>query len=195
VIAVIGAVAVAALVLGGGSKADAAQTMREAGCTYKQVEASRNLRPGMRHVNALPKGFKYNTFPPTSGLHNPQTIIWGIYDSPVNQLRSVHNMEHGGIVIQYGSKVPDATVQKLADFYRQDPNGIVVAPLPALGNKISLAAWTFDQGKLLERGYEGEGRLAICPAFDEGAFRSFVDAYRGKGPEPFGVDLLTPGNP
>jgi hypothetical protein len=65
------------------------------------------LPPGQkRHVNSLPKAFKYNTNPPSSGPHFPLTIFWGMYDAPVDRLRSVHNLEHGGIVIYYGPNVP-----------------------------------------------------------------------------------------
>jgi hypothetical protein len=183
------------LVFGGGSDTSVAQTMREAGFTYRDVEARHNMRPGDSgpHVEKLPKGFKYNTEPPTSGLHYPQWILWGIYDDPVDRLRSVHNLEHGGIMIHYGNKVPPGEVAKLGDFYREDPNGIVIAPLPSLGNKISLAAWTFDLARLNERGYEGEGRLALGRRFDEDAFSTFVDAYRFKGPERFESGDLAPG--
>jgi uncharacterized protein DUF3105 len=179
----------------GGSQSGVAETMRAAGCTYREVEARQNIPAGEQvHVEKLPKGFKYNTDPPTSGLHHPTTIIWGIYDAPIAQLNSVHNLEHGGVVIQYGSGVSAGVVGQLGELYRDDPNGLIVAPLPRLGKRISLAAWTFDQGRLVERGYEGEGRLALCPNYDEGAFRDFVDEYRGRGPEPFPVEDLAPGN-
>jgi hypothetical protein len=190
---VLGAIVAGALVLGGGSGANVGEDVRAAGGTYREVEARQNLRPNMRHVASLPKGFKYNTNPPTSGLHFPSTILWGMYDSPVDRLRSVHNLEHGGIMIHYGPNVPNGTVAQLRDFYQDDPNGIVIAPLPSLGNKISLAAWTFDLGRLNERGYEGEGRLAIMPRFDEDVFRAFVDEYRFKGPERFEPEDLEPG--
>jgi Protein of unknown function (DUF3105) len=192
-VVVLAAIVVGALILGGGSGTDMADDVRAAGGTYREVEARQNLRPGKRHVVSLPKGFKYNTNPPTSGLHFPSTILWGMYDSPVDRLRSVHNLEHGGIMIHYGPKVPNGTVAQLREFYQDDPNGIVIAPLPSLGNKISLAAWTFDLGRLNERGYEGEGRLAIMPRFDEGVFQAFVDEYRFKGPERFEPADLEPG--
>jgi hypothetical protein len=194
-LAVVGAIVAGVLVLGG-SSADVAQKVRDAGGTYRKVEARENLPPGQeRHVNSLPKGFMYNTNPPTSGPHFPVTILWGMYDAPVDRLRSVHNLEHGGIVIHYGPKVPGGTVEQLGEFYREDPNGIVIAPLPSLGNKLSLAAWTFDLGRLNERGYEGEGRLAILPRFDGDTFRAFVDEYRFKGPERLEPEDLQPGNP
>ena len=177
------------LVFGGGSGNNVATTMREAGFTFRTVEAKVG---GTRHVNTLPKGFKYNTEPPTTGPHFPLTILWGMYDSPVERLRTVHNLEHGGLVIHYGDQVQPPTIEQLRDFYQEDPNGIVIAPLPSLGNKISLAAWTFDLGRLSERDYEGEGRLAIGTKFDQDAFRTFRDEFRGKGPERFSVEELQP---
>jgi hypothetical protein len=199
-LAAAGAIAVLAAIVGvalvmGGSSGGVAETMRAAGCTYRDVDAEQNIRPGLRHVEKLPKGFKYNTDPPTSGLHHPTTIIWGMYDSPIAQLNSVHNLEHGGVVIQYGRGVSADAIGQLQAFYRDDPNGLLVASRPRLGNRISLAAWTFDEARLVERGYEGEGRLALCPTFDEGAFGKFVDEYRFMGPERFEPDTLTPGNP
>jgi hypothetical protein len=178
----------------GGSGTDVAQKVRDAGGTFRELEARQNLPPGQaRHVTSLPKTFKYSTEPPTSGPHNPVWILWGMYDEPVDRLRSVHNLEHGGIVIQYGPKVPNGTVESLSDFYRDDPNGIVIAPLASLDNKISLAAWTFDLAKLNERGYEGEGHLAIMPRFDDDIFGSFVDEFRFRGPERLAPEDVEPG--
>ena len=193
-IAALAAIVAVALAMGG-SDGGVAETMRAAGCTYREVEARENLPPDEQtHVEKLPKGFKYNTDPPTSGLHHPTTIIWGIYDAPIAQLNSVHNLEHGGVVIQYGRGTSAGEIGQLQEFYRDDPNGLLVAPRPQLGNRISLAAWTFDEGRLAESGYEGEGRLALCTTFDEGAFRTFVDEYRFRGPERFEPDTLTPGS-
>ena len=93
-------------------------------------------------------------------------------------MRGVHNLEHGGIVVQWGSKVAPATVEQLRSFWQESPNGMLMAPLPKLGGKIALTAWT---------------NLATCSAFDETGFKAFRDAYRGKGPERFPVSQLTPG--
>jgi hypothetical protein len=54
----------------------------------------------------------------------------GIYDTPVDETALVHNLEHGGVVVQYGSDVPASTVQQITQWYQDnDPNGIVVAPI------------------------------------------------------------------
>ena len=155
----------------GGSKA-LAQTMQAAGCTLKTYP-----NQGRTHV-ALNNKFKYNSFPPTSGPHYFQPLLWGNYDEPVRQIQAVHNLEHGGIAIQYGSKVPRGTVDRLTTFYQEDANALVLAPLPALGNKIALTAWT---------------HLATCTTFSEKAFTAFRDEYRYHGPERFPPSSLEPG--
>ena len=50
-------------------------------------------------------------------------------------------------------------------------------PLPKLGNKIALVAWTQKPGET-----RGQGRVAECTRFDQPAFKAFRDAFRGKGP-------------
>jgi hypothetical protein len=137
------------------------------------------------HATQLPKGYEYNSFPPTSGTHNPTPAIWNIYDEPIRQMLLVHNLEHGGVVVQYGDQVPQATIDQIRAWYEADPDAIVVAPLavPEDENavrrtKVYLTAWT---------------HLLTCPAFSEKAFDGFKDSYRGKGPERFPVDSLKPG--
>jgi uncharacterized protein DUF3105 len=194
------------LLSGGDSKAatSAAEKLRAAGCTVEDIPAAPNFRLNgkqlpYRHLpnggTVLPKGFKYNSNPPTSGIHSDATVIYGIYDQPVNTVSTVHNLEHGAIVIRYGPQVPQSEIQKLRDFYPEDPNGLVIAPMPGLGRTIALAAWTYDQGRANDRTYQGEGHLAKCTRVDEDALKAFVDAYRGKGPERFPVSDLTPGGP
>ncbi len=181
------------LAFGGGDSAAAPETLRSAGCTLQIVPVR---YPGGaargRHVEKLPKGFKYPSFPPTAGPHNPIAAPFDVYDEPVEQLRLVHNLEHGGITVQYGRGVSRQTVDRIVRWYRQNPNGIVVAPLPALGNTIALAAWNADLSSTGELRSE-RGMLAKCPRFDEGAFDAFMKEYAFKGPERFPKEQLAPG--
>lgn len=142
---------------------------------------------GRAHITARqkpPRDFEYNSFPATSGWHNPSPAIWNVYEQPVDQQMLVHNLEHGGVVVQYGEGVSQETVAEIVEWYRDDPNGIVVAPLPdspqaeELRGKIALTAWR---------------NLAICSSFDEEAFSDFRDDFRGEGPERFPVEALEPG--
>ena len=180
-----GAVVVIAGAASGPSSADA---LREAGCTIKTYPTlERN------HVEQLEKGFKYNSDPPTSGPHNPQWAPWGVYSEQIEQYRLVHNLEHGGVVIQYGKDVPDDTATRIFDWYRDNPNGIIVAPYDKLGARIGLTAWNQDSGEGGAEDPPGTGYLASCTTFDEGAFDAFVESYGFQGPEPFPKERLAPG--
>lgn len=185
----IGVAAVLALyAFGGNGGGSAATALDEAGCTLTTF-----VSQGRNHVQQLPKNFKYNSFPPTTGPHHPQPAPFDVYPEPVEQYRLVHNLEHGGVVIQYGRQISEAAVNEIVEWYRKDPNGIVIAPLPGLGAKIALAAWNADveaSGASAER---GQGILATCPRFDEEAFSAFMDAYAFQGPERFPEDALAPG--
>ena len=120
--------------------------------------------------------------PPSNGSHYFSPAIWDFYTTAANPIQVVHNEEHGGVIIWWGDKVPQATVEKLHDFYNESPNGMLGTPYPKLGNKVAITAWTAPAGGT------GEGRVAVCTAFNEDAFTAFRDAFRGKGPERFPVD-------
>jgi hypothetical protein len=173
---------VSSFVVRGGD--DAREALAAAGCTREQFPSQ-----GRNHVNELAANFEYNSVPATSGPHQAQPLapaVWGTYDAPVEQVKVVHNLEHGGVIVQYGPDVPEATVNNILAWYREDPNGLLVAPLPpdvlaeeaALANRITLTAWT---------------HLQTCRRFNEEAFSNFVDLHRGDGPEPVPVEALEPG--
>jgi hypothetical protein len=166
-------VAAFALGVGGGGNGPEA-ALREAGCSFKTLP-----NQGEGHIQSLEQQVKYNSFPPTSGTHFQEPAIFNAYDEPVEQKLGVHNLEHGGVLIQYGGEVAPPAVKSLTGYWRADPTGLLLAPLPQLRKSIALTAWT---------------HLAICPAFDEGAFDAFVDAYRFKGPERLPPEALRPGS-
>jgi len=185
--AAIAAGGVAAYVaLGGGSSAE--DTLRSAGC-----EVERKPAQGRQHVEELDEDFEYNTFPPTSGPHFGAPATWDVYSEPVEQFRLVHNLEHGGVIVQYGEDVPESAVAEIREWYLDDPNGIVVAPLPELEDKVALTAWTAPDPVPGEEPAPGEGVLATCSGFDAAAFDEFKDAYGFRGPERFRREDLQPG--
>ena len=171
-----GVLAVVLLGGGGGGAGDqksVAQAMTAAGCTTKTYADQ-----GQEHVASYDAKVDYNSFPPTSGTHHQVPVIWGAYEEPVVLVQEVHNLEHGGVVIQYGDKVDASTRAQLRAFYDGSPNGMLLAPLPKLGKKIALTAWT---------------QLATCTSFDEDAFKAFQSAYRGNGPERHPIGDMQPG--
>jgi hypothetical protein len=175
--------------VGGGEDKDVAAVMREAGCTVQVVPAAVGDHTAEEDATTDPK---WNTNPPTSGPHYPVPAVYGEYDTPLKLAQIVHNLEHGAMYILYGPDVPDATVAQLREFYAEDRTGILLAPLPSLGEEIALGAWTvpddFEPG-----GTNGTAYLAKCKTFDEGAFGTFRDDLRFRGPERFPPEQLQPG--
>ena len=68
-----------------------------------------------------------------AGRTTQSPAIWARYTKPLYPAQVVHNLEHGGIFIQYGKDVPQATVDQLKGFYDEHLNGTLLAPLPKLG--------------------------------------------------------------
>jgi hypothetical protein len=121
---------------------------------------------------------KWNSFPPTSGRHFYQPLPFGLYTEVMPEIRLVHNLEHGAVILQYGDKVPAAQVQQINAWYQKDANAIVVAPLPKLGDKIALTAWT---------------DWTECTGFNLTAANAFRKAFRYLAPEQFPKSFLEPG--
>ena len=166
---------------------DARAALESAGCTLTTADALRGV-----HSIATPDGTSdlWNTDPPTSGPHYEVPAVWGSYTEPVNQAQLVHNLEHGGVAIQYGPDVPAATVAELQRFVQDNPRGTVLAPYEPLGSQIALGAWVTENASDPDK---GTTYLAKCSTFDQDAFAAFLDAYQFQGPERFPADSLLPG--
>jgi hypothetical protein len=190
---VLGAVAFVTLGNGNASNDSGVENaMKAAGCTFKSAPAH-SYKGNQIHV---PEGTKitYNTYPPSGGPHYGTPAIWDFYTQPVEPRLVVHNQEHGGVVLWWGTKVPASTVQKLRAFYDASPVSMVGTPLASLGKKVAITAWTGDSTRYgSEATYFGVGHAAVCPSFNEKAFTKFRDAYRGKGPEGIPESSNQPG--
>jgi hypothetical protein len=116
----------------------------------------------------------YNSNPPTSGYHwGGGTAPWGILNEPVPDTLTVHNIEHGGIVIHYRQGLDQATLDQLTGVARgllQENPCVVMVPRPAeqLDTPIALTAWNY---------------LMRLETVDEESIRAFFDAHIGRGPE------------
>jgi hypothetical protein len=173
-------VVVLVIVFAGGSSnaKGAVQALTAAGCKYKHPPAQARS-PHYTTLNPNPPP-SWNTYPPSSGRHYYQWVLWGDYDTPVRLIQEVHNLEHGGMIIQYGNKVSKSDIEEINAFWQKDPTAMLVAPLPNLGNKIALTAWT---------------QWAECTSFDQKAFKAFQSAFRYHAPESsvFPKSALQPG--
>ncbi len=129
---------------------------------------------GRGHVSAT-QTVKYGTTPPTSGDHWDTPAPWGSYDKQQPNERTVHNLEHGGIVISYAGLSPDEQKQLttiVAQLRTTQYRKIVLQPYSGLPDaKVALAAWDW---------------LMKLPVIDETEIVRFVKAhYDGpEAPEP-----------
>jgi hypothetical protein len=112
----------------------------------------------------------YRTDPPTTGAHYPIPSDPGYYDTPLPAGNLVHALEHGDIVIYY-DRPSSEVMQSLKGWASRFQNrwaGLIVTPMPGIGQEIILTAWT------------KELRLA---EFDAASAAAFIDRFRGRGPE------------
>lgn len=184
-LAVVAVVALAALTLGGGdpSEDEVRTALVDAGCTLKVAPALLGEHTVQDPGATSPA---WNTAPPTSGPHFGTPAIFGIYEEPLELARVVHNLEHGGVFILYGSGVPEKTVNELRSFYDSHRTGTVMAPLDTLKKQFALGAWVSD-------GEGGNAYLAKCRRYDENAVSIFFRAFQFQGPERFDPQQLQPG--
>jgi hypothetical protein len=119
---------------------------------------------GNRHIQAASESHEaYNSDPPTSGPHLPYIAPWGVHTRPIPLELQVHNLEDGGVVVQYNCECPEL-VEKLKAIVRGYDRQVILAPYPSMKPAIALTAWT---------------RIDTLDSFDEGRIRRFIEAYRG----------------
>lgn len=105
----------------------------------------------------------YNTDPPTSGPHTDDLAIWGVHNEPIPKEMQLHNLEDGGVVINYSCRdCPDLVERLKAIVGRYDR--VVLAPYPGLDRKIALTAW---------------GKIDKFDEFDETRIVKFIKAHIG----------------
>jgi hypothetical protein len=179
---------------GNGTSSASGGLIKTGSCTEEQFKG---LPPA--HLQNPNARVKYNSFPPSSGPHYAQPAPWGIYPDSIKQTILVHNLEHGGIVIQYGPGISKDDVEKLQSFFEDDPYGVVVAPYAKLKDKIAATAWNepaYDQNQdaNLDKVKPGHGYVMTCSKFDEGDLSKFKDKRRNKAGERYAsIKDMAPG--
>jgi Protein of unknown function (DUF3105) len=106
----------------------------------------------------------YNTRPPTSGPHVDWLASWGVHRQPIPDEIQVHNLEDGGVVVQYNCRDCDELIAKLAAIVSRYPDKVVLAPYPTMDTRIALTAW---------------GRIDMLDDVDVPRIVRFIEAYRG----------------
>jgi hypothetical protein len=120
----------------------------------------------------LPAPFTSN--PPTSGWHvGNQTAPWGIQKTPIDDKITVHNLEHGGIIVHYKTSLDVNSVSELEllarDLQRSNPCLILMPraddQMPA---PVVLTAWN---------------HMLELQNVDSEKITDFFNALVGRGPE------------
>lgn len=137
---------------------------------------------GNKHIQNITDAHDpYNSIPPTSGTHVGSKALWGVSDSPIPDELQLHNLEDGGVMVQYnctpgkleqGSATPSAQetneckklIDQLALIVKKYPDKVAMAPYPKLYNKIALTAWT---------------RIDKFNDFDQERIQKFIKAFKG----------------
>lgn len=122
---------------------------------------------GNAHITETQMGqFTYNTYPPTSGPHLGSLARWGVHDEPIPNELQVHNLEDGGVFVQYDCPdgCPDL-VSALAGIVGRYDEGVILAPYPDMETRIALTAWQ---------------RIDQFDVLDGDRIDRFIRAYRGK---------------
>ncbi|HEV8438532.1 MAG TPA: DUF3105 domain-containing protein [Methylomirabilota bacterium] len=127
---------------------------------------------GNAHIQTLEETHvPYNSDPPTSGPHMPYIAPWGVHTEPVAKELQVHNLEDGGVMVQYHcpASCPEL-VEKLKAIVLRYKDEVILAPYPGMKQCpgkpqcIALTAWT---------------RIDAFDQFNEGRIVRFINAYRG----------------
>ena len=121
---------------------------------------------GNRHISSSEVGLTiYTSDPPTSGPHLPSIAPWGIRPDTISKELQVHNLEDGGVLVQYKcprqSQECRTLIEKLAQIVRRYDHAIL-APYPGMSDKIALTAWS---------------RIDKFNDFDEKRIVKFIEAY------------------
>ena len=152
--------------IGGGGGASAAsfdQAVKTADCTVREFPSDK----GGQHLAATDPDPAWDSDPPTHGPHDPVWAVWGQYDTEVAQRNLVHNLEHAGLVIQYGPSVPSDQLSALKAAVLKDTEWTVIAPYSKLNDSIAYELW---------------GKLTTCKKFDQ----AVLDRYRTYRNKPGG---------
>ena len=123
---------------------------------------------GNKHIDEINTPHApYNSNPPTSGPHVEYTAPWGISEEIIPDEVQVHNLEDGGVVIQYNpNKVGDDEIEQLEQIVKSaSGKSILMAPRYDMDYYIALTAWR---------------RLLSLDMVDETQINAFIDAYAGK---------------
>ena len=130
------------------------------------------------HIPADSDPGKYNSDPPTSGLHYPEEAKARFYETNIYQIPAgylVHNLEHGYIIFWYNcadlSEGACSELKSQIETVMDDVNNVKVIAYPwdSIDVPVVITSW---------------GRLQKMETFDAAQARTFYKTNLNRSPEP-----------
>ena len=122
---------------------------------------------GQQHITEFDTHPPYNSAPPTSGWHLAEVAPWGVLAEPIPDVLQVHDLEHGGVLVQYNCPTPcEALVRQLAAVVERYPSKVILAPYPPMTPKVRADRLDLDRRarrlrrgarRRVHRGAQGQG--------------------------------------
>jgi hypothetical protein len=135
---------------------------------------------GGEHTDSGCQIGNYSSNPPTSGCHDPTPLNWGVYTSaaPANVTQTIHNLEHGGVVIWFQpGQLDEAGISALTDYVRGENQTnrykVILSPWIGqdFGHAVAVTSWNW---------------LLYLDSADVEQIRDFTADHYGDAPEPNG---------
>ncbi|OIO20388.1 MAG: hypothetical protein CO029_02490 [Candidatus Magasanikbacteria bacterium CG_4_9_14_0_2_um_filter_41_10] len=122
---------------------------------------------GNRHIDTIDAEHEpYNSNPPTSGPHVGSIAPWGVSSEIIPDEQQIHNLEDGGVVVQYNPDVlPKTEWNVLEDAVMSaGRTHVIIAPRYDMEYVIALTAWN---------------KLLPLDIVDIEKVQQFIKAYEG----------------
>lgn len=148
--------------------ASAEENLEELGCTpIEEMEPLGAGHFGGEELAANPPEAIYGHLPTTSGKHIGSVVATGVYDEPIDERVTTHNLEHGYVTLWYAEDADPEQIDELKEF-TQDRIGegdgeIIVAPYTQ----------PMDEGAAF--GFVAWERRQLCEQFDPGIVLNFIN--------------------
>jgi len=129
------------------------------------VEKIANM--GNRHIDTIDTEHEtYNSNPPTSGPHVGSIASWGVHTEIIPDEKQIHNLEDGGVVVQYNPNVLPKTEWNVLEDVAMGAGRthVIVAPRYDMEYVIALTAWN---------------KLLPLDIVDSEKIQAFIRAYEG----------------
>ena len=110
----------------------------------------------------------YETGPPVSGTHAPQSAPCGVHGEQIPDETQVHSLEHGAVGLQYQPDVDPEEIARIEDIVGEYDSHVFSAPYEGASAPVVVSSW---------------GRLMELEEVDESAMKAYIDEFAGNGPE------------